>query len=327
MSQTVSLVLEGLPVALTIALAVGMQRIAAKGALVRRLAAVETLGSTSIICTDKTGTLTKNEMTVTQLWLPDGRKIEVSGSGYAPEGSFVFEGKELSPAGDSALRLILEAGALCNDSQLVPPTAEESRWRPLGDPTEAALLTVAQKGGVEPARLHDEWPRRAEIPFDSDAKLMATQHGPAQGPNRVFIKGAPEVLLPLCGLAGHGDGMREIDESNRREFLSIAEQMADQALRLLSFAMVDSSTIDEGAGFKQFGGRAAFLGFAGQMDPPREEVKAAVAACRVAGIRPVIVTGDHKATGLAIARTLGMAEASDRAVDGRELEAFCAAWR
>jgi Ca2+-transporting ATPase len=149
---------------------------------------------------------------------------------------------------------------------------------------------------------------------------MATQHGPTEGPNRVFIKGAPEVLLPLCGHARHGDEVREIDDTHRREFLSVAEQMADQALRLLAVAMVDSAAIDEDAGFEQFGRRAVFLGFAGQMDPPREEVKAAVAACRAAGIRPVIVTGDHKATGLAIARMLGMAEPGDRAVDGRELE-------
>ena len=320
MSQTVSLVPEGLPVALTVALAVGMQRIAAKGAIVRRLAAVETLGATSIICTDKTGTLTKNEMTVTALWLPDGRKIEVSGSGYTPAGSLISDRSELSAAGDSALRLILEAGVLCNDSQLVPPNSGESRWRALGDPTEAALLTVALKGGIVPAQLHHEWPRRAEIPFDPDAKLMATQHGHMHAPNRVFIKGAPEMLLPLCGHARHGDEVRPLNESKRRKFLSVAEQMADQSLRLLAVAIVDSSTIDEDADFGQFGGRAIFLGFVGQMDPPREEVKAAVAACRAAGIRPVMVTGDHKATGLAIARMLGMAEAHDRAVDGRELQ-------
>ena len=321
-SQTVSLVPEGLPVALTIALAVGMQRIAAKGAIVRRLAAVETLGATSIICTDKTGTLTKNEMTVTALWLPDGREIEVSGSGYAPEGRLFFEGIELFPAGDSALRLILEAGVLCNDSQLVPPPAEESRWRSLGDPTEVALLTLALKGCIEPAPLHHEWPRRAEIPFDSETKLMATQHGHKHGLNRVFIKGAPEMLLPLCGHTRHREEVRPLTETSHRKFLAVAEQMAEQSLRLLAMAMVDAAEIDEDAGFGQFYGRAVFLGLVGQMDPPREEVKTAVGACRAAGIRPVMVTGDHKATGLAIARMLGMASAGDRAVDGRELEAM-----
>lgn len=319
-SQMVSLVPEGLPVALTIALAVGMQRMAAKGAIVRRLAAVETLGSTNIICSDKTGTLTRNEMTVTALYLPDGRKIEVSGSGYAPEGELLCEGNDVSPGSDAALRLILEAGALCNDSQLVPPTTEETRWRALGDPTESALLTVALKGCIEPMQLRHTWPRRAEIPFDSASKLMATQHGHTHRPNRVFIKGAPEMLLPLCGHARHGDEVLPLDDDARREALNAGEQMALQALRLLAVAMVDEAEIDEDAGFDQFAGRAVFLGLIGQMDPPRVEVKAAVAECRAAGIRPVMVTGDHKATGLAIARMLGMARDGDRAVDGRELE-------
>jgi magnesium-transporting ATPase (P-type) len=168
-SQMVSLVPEGLPVALTIALAVGMQRMARRGAIVRTLASVETLGCTTIICTDKTGTLTKNEMTATTIWLADGRTVEVSGSGYAPDGDVSCDGVVLDPAADRVLRHILEAGVLCNDSQLVPPDAEDSRWRALGDPTEAALLTLAMKAGIEPAQLRHDWPRRAEIPFDSAA--------------------------------------------------------------------------------------------------------------------------------------------------------------
>ena len=323
-SQMVSLVPEGLPVALTIALAVGMQRMAGRGAIVRRLAAVETLGSTNIICSDKTGTLTKNEMTVTELWLPDGRKVEVSGSGYAPEGTLSCDGRELAPVSDPALRLVLEAVALCNDSQLVPPTAEESRWRALGDPTESALLTVALKGCIEHAHIGHEWPRRAEIPFDATTKLMATQHGHTHRPNRVFIKGAPEMLLPLCGHARHGESVQAFESNARQQSLDAAEQMALQALRVLAVAMVDEAEIDEDAGFEQFKGRAVFLGLIGQMDPPRDEVKIAVAECRAAGIRPMMVTGDHKATGLAIARILGMARDGDLAVDGRELEAMSA---
>lgn len=321
-SQLVSLVPEGLPVALTIALAVGMQRMAAKGAIVRRLAAVETLGSTNIICSDKTGTLTKNEMTVTALWLADRRKVDVSGSGYAPEGILSSDGMTLTPADDTGLRLILEAGVLCNDSHLVPPTSEEPRWRTLGDPTESALLTVALKGCIEPNELRHEWPRRGEIPFDSATKLMATWHGHKHEPHRIFIKGAPEMLLPLCGHARYGDRVLPLDDNGRRDVLVDAEQMALQALRLLAIAMVDDGEIDESAGYSQFTGRAVFLGLVGQMDPPREEVKAAVAECRAAGIRPVMVTGDHKATGLAIARTLGMARDGDLALDGRELDAI-----
>ncbi len=319
-SQMVSLVPEGLPVALTIALAVGMQRMAGKGAIVRRLAAVETLGSTNIICTDKTGTLTRNEMTVTALSLPDGRSFDASGTGYAPDGEITHDGRESEAAGDSALRLILDACVLCNDSQLVPPAPAESRWRALGDPTESALLTLALKGGIQPEKLRREWPRRAEIPFDSTAKLMATQHGHTRQPNRVFLKGAPEMLLPLCDHARHGDDLQPLDEPARQAIIETADQMANQSLRILAVAMIDDAQIDEDADFQQFAGRAIWLGLIGQMDPPREEVRAAVAECRAAGIRPVMVTGDHKATGLAIARMLGMADEGDRAVDGQELE-------
>jgi len=295
-SQMVSMVPEGLPVAMTIALAVGMQRMARRGAIVRRLAAVETLGSTSIICSDKTGTLTKNEMTVTTLILPDGRRIEATGAGYSPEGRLLHQGKDID---DPALRSLLEACVLCNDAQLVPPDAEDTRWRALGDPTEAALLTVALKGCVEPETLRKAHPRHAELPFDSATKMMATQHG-----TRVIVKGAPECLLPLCDA----------------QSVDLANEMAAQALRVLAVAELENGQIDEKAGFEAFRGQLKFLGLLGQMDPPRDEVKAAVAECLDAGIRPVMVTGDHKATGLAIATTLGIAKPGDIAVDGAELE-------
>ncbi len=366
-SQMVSMVPEGLPVAMTIALAVGMQRMAKRGAIVRRLAAVETLGSTSVICSDKTGTLTKNEMTVTALWLGDGRQIEITGAGYSPEGKLLAAGSDTTCADDPALRSLLEAVALCNDAQLVRPDDSDPRWRALGDPTEAALLTLAIKGCVELDPLRQRMPRRAEIPFDSAAKMMATQHG--HGPRgRVFIKGAPEVVLDLCSMAGaradthlplstteewgegRGEGppgnetpplpspllppreareslqasgrvvKRPIDESFRRDVEAASSAMGARALRLLAVAELDDWALDEDAGFAQFKDRATFLGVIGQMDPPRDEVKAAVAECRAAGIRPVMVTGDHKLTGLAIARTLGIAREGDLAVDGRELE-------
>jgi Ca2+-transporting ATPase len=318
-SQMVSMVPEGLPVAMTIALAVGMQRMAKRGAIVRRLAAVETLGSTSVICSDKTGTLTKNEMTVTTLWLPGGRQIEVTGAGYSPEGKLLDAGSETTSNSDTALRSLLEAVALCNDAQLVRPDDSDPRWRPLGDPTEAALLTLSLKGCVELDPLRQQMPRRAEIPFDSAAKMMATQHG--HGPRgRVFIKGAPEVVLDLCAHARRNTQCEPVDESFRRDVEAASSAMGARALRLLAVAEVDDWALDETAGFAQFKGRATFLGLVGQMDPPRDEVKAAVAECRDAGIRPVMVTGDHKITGLAIARTLGIARDEDMAVDGRELE-------
>ena len=295
-SQMVSMVPEGLPVAMTIALAVGMQRMARRGAIVRRLAAVETLGSTSIICSDKTGTLTKNEMTVTTLVLPDGRRIDATGAGYMPEGRLIHEGQDID---DPALRRLLEACVLCNDAQLVPPDAEETRWRALGDPTEAALLTVALKGCVEPELLRKQHPRHGELPFDSATKMMATQHG-----SRIIVKGAPERLLELCDA----------------QPADLADEMASQALRVLAVAELENGQIDEKTGFEPFRGKLRFLGLLGQMDPPRDEVKLAVAECLDAGIRPVMVTGDHKATGLAIATTLGIAKPGDIAVDGNELE-------
>ena len=317
-SQMVSMVPEGLPVAMTIALAVGMQRMAKRGAIVRRLAAVETLGSTSVICSDKTGTLTKNEMTVTALWLPDGRQIEITGAGYSPEGKLLDAGRETTPNDDPGLRSLLEAVALCNDAQLARPDDSDPRWRALGDPTEAALLTLAIKGCVALDALRQEMPRRAEIPFDSAAGMMATQHG--RGPrSRVFIKGAPEVLLDLCSTARRGDQEQPMGESLRRDVDAAASAMGARALRLLAVAEVDDWTL-QAAGFAQFKGKATFLGLIGQMDPPRDEVKAAVAECRAAGIRPVMVTGDHKITGLAIARLLGIAREGDMAVSGLELE-------
>jgi len=319
-SQMVSMVPEGLPVAMTIALAVGMQRMAKRGAIVRRLAAVETLGSTSVICSDKTGTLTKNEMTVTALWLPDGRAIQVSGAGYEPVGKLTLNGAELTPDRDPGLRPVLEAVALCNDAQLVPPDNADPRWRALGDPTEAALITLTAKGCLAPDTLRREWPRRAEIPFDSGPKMMATQHGHTHQPNRVFIKGAPEAVLELCTRARAGNEVRPLDDGLRQQALMAAEGLASQALRCLAVAEADGTELDEAAGFAQFQGRTTLLGIIGQMDPPREEVKAAVAECRAAGIRPVMVTGDHKVTGLAIARTLGIARDGDLAVDGNELE-------
>ncbi|WP_395733158.1 cation-translocating P-type ATPase [Prosthecobacter sp.] len=310
-SQMVSMVPEGLPVAMTIALAVGMQRMARRGAIVRRLAAVETLGSTSIICSDKTGTLTKNEMTVTRLILPDGRQVEATGAGYSPEGRLHASGQDLSAKDDAALRSLLEAITLCNDANLVAPEGEETRWRPLGDPTEAALLTVAHKGSVEPGTLLQHWPRHAEIPFDSAEKMMATQHGHG-GRHRILFKGAPEKLLTLCDPA-----TLDLDQVQQT-----AEELATQALRVLAVAEIHDVPLDVEAGFEPWRGRLSFLGLLGQMDPPREEVKAAVAECLEAGIRPVMVTGDHKATGLAIATELGIARPGDIAVDSAELEAM-----
>jgi len=262
-STLVGMIPEGLPVAMTIALAVGVQRMARRRALVRRLSAVETLGSTTVICTDKTGTLTRNEMTVTSIYLPPGRAVSVSGAGYAPDGRLVeADGRELRADGDEALRRLLEAVVLCNDAQLHGPDAAEARWKPVGDPTEVALLTVALKAGIDPAGVRARFARRAEMPFDADAQMMATQHESPEGPF-VVVKGAPEVVLGLCDATGGGGA------GAPEAALAAAEAMAARALRVLAVALVPGTEIDAAAGLDGFAGRAALLGVLGQIDPPR----------------------------------------------------------
>jgi magnesium-transporting ATPase (P-type) len=309
-SQMVSMVPEGLPVAMTIALAVGMQRMADRGAIIRRLSAVETLGSTTVICSDKTGTLTRNEMTAVALWLPGGREITVGGIGYVPEGALKEAGRPVDES-DPALRELCAAAALCNDAQLLPPEDERAGWSVLGDPTEGALLVLARKAGLTIDVLRRESPREAELPFDSDTKLMATRHRMEGAQRRVWIKGAPESVLRLC-TPDEGAALQAAREA--------AEAMATRALRVLAVATLDDDALDAAAGFDALAGRARLLGLIGEIDPPREEVKPSVADCRAAGIRPIMVTGDHKLTGLAIARELGIARDGDRAVDGPELE-------
>jgi len=310
-SQMVSVVPEGLPVAMTIALAVGMQRMAARGAIIRRLAAVETLGSTTVICSDKTGTLTRNEMTATALWLRDGRAVAVTGSGYAPDGELRIGERRVDVAFEPALAALLGAAALCNDAELRAPEAGvRDGWTVLGDPTEGALRVLAAKGGIDLVALARAEPRDGELPFDSDRQLMATRHAPPDAPRHVVVKGAPEAVLRLCA----GD-----DAAMLHAARAAAEAMATHALRVLAFARVDDADALD-AGFDALAGRARLLGLAGEIDPPRDEARVAVAACRDAGMRPVMVTGDHKLTGLAIARELGIARDGDRAVDGAELE-------
>ncbi len=317
-SQMVSMVPEGLPVAMTIALAVGMRRMAARGAIIRRLSAVETLGSTTVICSDKTGTLTRNEMTVAALWLPDGRHVEVSGVGYAPQGALTQSGQAVDAA-DPALQTLLRATVLCNDAELARPQDGSDHWTVLGDPTEAALLVAARKAGLDPTSLRSQMPRIGEWPFDADTKLMATRHSdPGSTTQPIYVKGAPEAVLRLC----KADGATSVRAAG-----AAAEAMAAQALRVLGVAVINAAQPAVGSAdlplfSEALPGPATLLGLVGEIDPPRAEAQLAVAECRAAGIRPVMVTGDHKLTGLAIARELGIARETDLAIDGSELESM-----
>lgn len=321
-SQLVSVVPEGLPVAMTIALAVGMQRIVRKGAVVRRLGAIETLGSTSVICCDKTGTLTRNEMTVSSVWLPGEGLLEVSGEGYSPDGVITHGGFPIGDATRRSLLPLTEALLLCNDAHLLPPDVHNPRSRILGDPTEAALLTLGAKVGLSPAGLRERWQRVSEMPFDSSYKIMATLDRDKNSVVRISLKGAPEVITSLCARARVGGSVRPLDPALRKQTLEIAEEMSQRALRCLAVAEWDHPVIHAQAGVEQFSGKLTLLGLVGQMDPPREEVAKALEASAAAGIRTIMLTGDHKATGLAVAHRLGIAKEGDIAMEGWELEAL-----
>jgi Ca2+-transporting ATPase len=317
-AQFVAMVPEGLPVAVTVALALGAHRMAKRGAIVRRLVAVETLGSTTVVCTDKTGTLTKNEMTVTTIVLPGGRVLAVGGTGYTSAGRITERGREVDAARDGDLRALLEAGVLGSDADLVrhedggPP-------RPLGDPTEVALVTLGAKGGVDARALRAREPRRAEIPFDAATKMMATEHAARSGP-RVIVKGAPEPVLALCAAARRGGVDVLLDDAALASLRSAWESMAARALRVLAVAEARGVALDPARGFEPLRGEIALLGLVAQIDPPRDEAIGAVRECRAAGVRLVMVTGDHTATGLAVARELDVTREGDRAIDGAELE-------
>jgi calcium-translocating P-type ATPase len=279
---SVAAIPEGLPAILTVTLAVGVQRMAGRNALIRRLPAVETLGSVTIICSDKTGTLTRNEMAVTMLVTPSGSR-RVDGVGYAPQGR--VEGI------DEEARLLATAGLLCNDAEI---RKREGDWAVDGDPMEGALVALAHRAGV--AELRAAAPRIEVLPFSPETRLMATTNRMPGDDMRVWIKGAPEAVLPLCG-GVYGQG--SMDEG---AWHAAADRLAGQGLRVLAFATHDGGDLAALSG-------ARFLGLAGLIDPPRAEAIEAVAACRGAGIRVAMITGDHAGTALAIARQLGLADA------------------
>ena len=295
---------EGLPAILTVTLAIGVQRMAARNAVVRRLPAVETLGSVSVICSDKTGTFTANEMTVTRLESPAVGPVRVEGAGYAPEGRFLDEtGGEIDPA---ALAPLLEVAGHCNDSAIA--RAEDGRWTPVGDPMEAALVALARKGGAATVSA-----RRDETPFDSAHAFMATLHDHA-----ILVKGAPERVLARCGAELGPDGPRPLDAERWRTRI---EALAAEGARVLGAAIRPLEAGIDGLDFEDVDEGLVFVGLYGLIDPPRPEAIAAVTECRAAGIAVKMITGDHAATARAIARELGLAH-PDAALTGAEIEAM-----
>ena len=312
----VAVVPEALPAVVTISLAIGVQRMVKRNALIRRLPAVETLGSVSVICSDKTGTLTKDEMTCRRIFVA-GQSLELSGSGYHPVGVFAKNGNAIDPS--PALMTLLRAAALASDASLVQVRENENldkssapNWQIKGDPTEGALLVAAAKAGLHKAELDAQFPRVYEIPFTSESKRMTTLHSTSDG-GVAYAKGAPEVILDSCTQVLSDSGAVALDSARREVLIRAAREMASDALRVLAIAYKDAATPENAES------EMVFLGLVGMMDPPRPEAKAAIDQCEQAGIKPVMITGDHPLTAQAIARELGLLKAG-RVITGSELE-------
>jgi Ca2+-transporting ATPase len=310
-SLAVAAVPEALPAVTVICLAMGVQRMVKRHALIRHLPAVETLGCTTFICSDKTGTLTQNEMTVRKICV-NREMIEVSGVGYEPKGGFYRDGTPLNPREEPHLVRLLTAVLLCNDSRLID---RGGVWGITGDPTEGALLVAAAKAGIKGQEFMA--PRVAEIPFSSDRKMMTTIHDTQEG-IMVYSKGAPEIILDHCSHIYVDGEERRISERDRREILETSQQMAGEALRVLGVAYKRLGR--DGDLISQAEEGMVWLGLIGMIDPPREEVKEAIAVCRQAGMEVVMITGDHRLTAKAIAAELGILGEGDLVLSGEELD-------
>ncbi|HEX5515260.1 MAG TPA: cation-translocating P-type ATPase [Gammaproteobacteria bacterium] len=317
----VAAVPEGLPAVVTAVLSLGVQRMAKRSAIVRRLATVETLGSADIIASDKTGTLTKNEMTVRQVVTASGR-VDLGGTGYAPVGEVSADGKPIDGALRVELVRTLGAADRANNAVL---QQREGRWLVQGDPTEGALIVAARKAGLEAEALAARFARIAEIPFSSERKLMSTVHSDAEQAEWLlaFTKGAPDVLLARCTEELVGEEVRPLDAGRRTQILADNEALAREALRTLGVAVrfLAKEAFAEDEFDERIEQELVFLGLIGMIDPPREEAREAVARAKDAGIRPIMITGDHPTTAAVIAAELGIA-ADGRAVAGTELEAM-----
>ena len=311
-SLAVAAVPEALPAVVVISLSIGVQRMVKRHALVRRLAAVETLGSTTVICSDKTGTLTQDAMTVRQVYV-DGKLIDITGAGYEPKGEFRFEGRPLDISQNIPIQTLLRTGVLCNDTSLV---STNGTWDIKGDPTEGALVVLSAKVGLMREEANDRFPRIDEIPFSSERKKMTTIHNTPEG-KVAYSKGAPEIILDSCSYILMDSKEIPLTEQDRGGILSVATQMASAALRVLGMGYRRISTE---LGCKEDAEKdMVFVGLAGMIDPPREEAKGAIQLCNMAGIKSVMITGDHKITAIAVAKELGILK-NGEALTGAELD-------
>jgi P-type Ca2+ transporter type 2C len=318
-AAAVSAIPEGLPVMVTVVLALGMRRMASRHALIRKLPAVETMGAVTVICSDKTGTLTESEMTSRQIYLP-GRTIEITGAGYRPEGEFLEDGQKLEPARDENVLLALRISALCNDSTL---KSDGDKYQLLGDPTEGALLVAALKAGLDQKALQEEQPRLAELPFLTEKRYMATLHpdyhrDEKDGKAVVYVKGAVDRVLAMCSKVLENGTPQEMTSEKTADVEEKNLEMATKALRVMALAYAESSPAPEQLSHEHLDGRLTLVGLVGMIDPPRQEAKQAVADCKRAGIKVVMITGDQKATAVAIAQELGLP--AGQALTGLELD-------
>jgi Ca2+-transporting ATPase len=317
LSMAVAVVPEGLPAVVTVTLAIGTQRMVRRNALIRKLPAVETLGSVTTICSDKTGTLTQNKMVVQ--WVQTGSQcLQVTGEGYAPMGEFVnFEG-EMTGDITPDVQTLLTACVACNDAML---QQKQREWKILGDPTEGALLSLAGKGGIFTETVEKELPRMAEFPFSSERKRMSVIcQDAADSSYLMFTKGSPELILERCSQIQEGDIVLTLSQTKKHQILEHNDKMAAKGLRVLGFAYKPLEEISL-AGTEETTERdLVWLGLVGMLDAPRKEVREAVLRCREAGIRPVMITGDHQLTASAIAQQLGIANPGDYLLTGQELQ-------
>jgi Ca2+-transporting ATPase len=325
-SLAVAAIPEGLPAIVTIALAMGVQRMIRRKAIVRKLPSVETLGCASVICSDKTGTLTQNKMTVTHMWI-GGDSLQISGSGYDPEGEISIKGRVLDVKREPAVRRLLEIGVLCNNASLY--TEEEGKkkrfrkaqvvWKMQGDPTEGALIVAGAKVGLTKEELNSLWKRRKEFPFDSERKLMSVVVEQA-GTQYAMVKGAPDVLLNRCNRIFYEGKVIPLTAQIKNKVLQANEDMASLALRNLGMAYKEASPGESFSSESSTERGLIFAGLTGMIDPAREEVKEAIIKCKRAGIKTIMITGDHQTTAEAIATQLGMIPPDGLVINGTELQ-------
>jgi Ca2+-transporting ATPase len=331
-SLAIAAVPEGLPAVVTICLALGMQKMIRRHALIRKLPAVETLGCATVICSDKTGTLTQNEMTIVQLWA-NNKRVKVTGEGYSPNGTFIIGEDSFYPHTDPVVSLLLTGGVLCNDAYLDETTGEkeEKAWRIVGDPTEGSMIVLGAKAGLWRGDAEKALPRIMEVPFDSERKRMCTIHEareleklPATSfkypPIITFVKGAPDIILDLCTNVQVDGNPARLTEEKKKEILDINTDMASHALRVLGVAYRPMDQRPTSCNYLEIERDLTFVGLVGMIDPARPEVKAAVKIAQGAGLKSVMVTGDYKDTAEAIAREIGLRTPDGLVLTGSELD-------